>query len=412
MERYDYLIIGGGVAGVTAAETIRECDASATIGVISDEPHMFYSRVLLPAYAKARIPREKVFLRTVDDFDAKKIDYRSEETVVCIDVAVGEVELANRVRIGYGKLLIASGGHVKLWGDPADQDAVYRLQTLADADRIVQNLPKIKAPLIIGSSFISLEFIEIFLSHHITPTVLVRGPQFFDGVIDAIGWEALRENFDAKGVHIYTNQSVMDLARHGSLYEVHTQGHDAIRCDAFAVGIGLDRNIDFLSGSGIAVGKQGVKVNEFLETGSTGVWAAGDSAEFYDTIFGRHRVVGNWTHAFLQGKRAGLNMAGQREPFRGVSGYSITNLGVQITMLGDTSGAEDTVVRVGRKDGQIQYERFFLHDGLLMGAVLLNRFSDKPYLARLIAARAPVEKYREGFQDISFDIGQIPVVGS
>jgi len=74
MKHYDYLIIGGGIAGVTAAETIRANDASATIGIVSAEPHPLYSRVMLPAYLKGRINRDKLFLRTADDFVKKKFD--------------------------------------------------------------------------------------------------------------------------------------------------------------------------------------------------------------------------------------------------------------------------------------------------------------------------------------------------
>ena len=124
-DRYDYLIIGGGIAGVTAAETIRENDNRATtIGIISEEPHLLYSRVLLPAYLKGRVSREQLFLRKIDDFTEKKIDLNIHEKVLFVDIKRKEVGLANRVSIGFEKLLIATGGAVAAWGAEDIQDFI------------------------------------------------------------------------------------------------------------------------------------------------------------------------------------------------------------------------------------------------------------------------------------------------
>ena len=146
-------------------------------------------------------------------------------------------------------------------------------------------------------------------------------------------------------------------------------------------------------------------MNEFLETNMEGIFAAGDVAEFYDLILGKHRVQGNWTNAFLQGKIAGLNMTGSRNPFKNVSAYSITNLGFQITALGDCDKDAESVVRIDRKNRR--YERFFIRDGCIIGAALINSFQDKPYLATLIEKRVNMEVYRERLSDWEFDIRTI-----
>lgn len=405
---YDYLIIGGGIAGVTAAETIREGDAYASIAIVSSEPHVLYSRVLLPSYLKRRIPREKVFLRVTDDFTEKRIDLHLQMEAASVDARHREAVLENGMTLGYRKLLIASGGRVKEWGKPEDQSLIYRLQTLDDADRLFNALPHIRSPFVVGASFISLEFLEIFRLNHISPTLLVRDKRFFGDLLDDEGGRLFQENFEAKGIKVFYQDSVAEITHGLTGAEVTTRTLKKIPCDAIGVGIGIDRNLDFLKESGIETGEKGIRTNEFLEASQPDVFAAGDVAEYHDVISGAYRAEGNWTSAFLQGKQAGLNMAGQRAPFKSVPTYTLVNLGFQITVLGDCSDDENTIVR---SDGMRRwYERFFLREGKLAGAVLINRFADKTHVARLIEGGVQIGQWHDALTDFAFDIHSIPVI--
>src|SRR3989344_1971846 len=208
LDRYDYLIIGGGVAGTTAAETIRENDGRSTIGIISEEPHPFYSRVLLPAYLKGQVPREKLFLRRAEDLADKKIDLNLGERVFFVDVRRKEVGLLNHSSVGFEKLLLATGGSPVRWGEEGAKDFIFRLQTIDDADRLKKSLGEMKKPLVVCASFISLEFLEIFTIQGLTPEILVRGPYFMDKILDERGGEILRENFERRGIKVQTNDSI------------------------------------------------------------------------------------------------------------------------------------------------------------------------------------------------------------
>lgn len=405
---YDYLIIGGGIAGVTAAETIREQDSHAHIAIIEQEPHVLYSRVLLPYYLKRHIPRSKLFLRTLDHFTEKKIDLHQSVTVQAIDAEHKDVICADGKTIGYGTLLIATGGRVKEWGMSEDQDVLYRLQTLDDTDRLFSKLDTIKNPVVVGSSFISLEFLEIFLANHITPTLLVQGEHFFGHLLDVEGGALMQENFERLGIRAYYGDTIVAINRTPKGMEIKTKNSKKIPIDAIAVGVGIGRNLECAHNAGLTIGEQGIKVNEYLETSDPSVFAAGDVAEYYDIISQSDRVAGNWTNAVVQGRRAGLNMAGQRAPFISVPSYSITNLGFQITALGDTLHYDDTVIRID-KDNK-QYERFFLKENVLMGAVLINRFRDKNHLAQLIEHKINITPWRDKLSFFTFDINTIPVV--
>jgi NAD(P)H-nitrite reductase large subunit len=431
---YDYLIIGGGIAGVSAAEVIRERDPHGTIAILCDEAYPLYSRVLLPSFLKRRITREQLFLRTIDHFTALRIDLRLEERVVAVDAPRREVILSGETAFGYKKLLIASGGRVKPWSPveeradkptgeivldfpggaqeaAAHEEHTYRLQTLADADRLYAALATHPRPLVIGGSFISLEFLEIFVTNQIAPTLLVREPHFFNGLLEAQGAELLKDNFERHGITAHFNDSIAHstVRPGGSGIEVLTRQSRRIECDIYSVGVGIDRNMDFLQGSGVELGERGVRVNEYLQTNQEGVFAAGDVAEFYDLVAEKEHLIGNWTNAFLQGQHAGVAMTGGRAPFRHVSGYSITNLGFQITALGDCDAASaETLVRID--PDHRQYERFFIRKGALVGAILINRFADKTHLAQLIETKTPLEPWREQVKTFEFDIRKIPVV--
>lgn len=408
MQSYDYLIIGGGIAGVSAAEAIRGVDAKSSIGIISDEPHVLYSRVLIPAYVKKNIPREKLFLRSADDFTAKRIDVRMSDEATGVDMTRKEAALKSGNTIHFEKLLIATGGKVTQWGRAVDQDFVHRLQTLDDADRLAKKLDSITSPLVVGSSFIALEFLEIFAMRKIPVTVLMRDAHFFGGIIDAEGGAILHGNFEKHGIVAHTVDEIAFTERQGMALEVSTRGgKEKMRTDALCAGVGIERSMQFLRGSGIELGERGVRVNEFLETNVSGVWATGDVAEYFEVLRGAYHTHGNWTNAVLQGGRVGLNMAGSREAYSRVPSYSVTNLGFHITAVGEVGSGMETLARVAAKANL--YERFFIREGVLVGAFLINRFSDKVAVTRLIETKTPVAHYKEYFTDFAYDIGDIPI---
>ena len=183
-----------------------------------------------------------------------------------------------------------------------------------------------------------------------------------------------------------------------------------INCDAIALGIGIERNREFLGNLGIELGATGIKTNEFLETNVVDIYAAGDIAEYFDLISESYGNFGNWTSAFLQGKRVGLNMAGERAPFITVPTYSITNLGLQITSLGTTIVDDQTQSIVRIDPEKLEYERLFLKKGVLAGAVLVNRFRDKAHITKLIESMTDLSQFEEKLKTSEFDIREIPLV--
>lgn len=219
----------------------------------------------------------------------------------------------------------------------------------------------------------------------------------------------MQRNFERHGIKGYFGDIITEIKKQNEELVIHTERLREIKSDAIGIGIGIDRRVEFLKDSGILLGAHSVKTDEYLRTNIEDVYAAGDVAEYHDLIFGKWRLAGNWTSAFLQGKRAGLNMVTNPEPFKNVTTYAITNLGFQITALGECDRKLETVSRTD--ESSEQYECFFIKDGVLVGASLINRFGDKPHLAKLIETKTSIEQYKEKLQSFEFDIQAVPIVG-
>ena len=409
--KYDYVIIGGGIAGTTAAETIREHDHAASILIIASESHPLYSRVLLPNYIKERIVREQVFLRKNTDYDEKNISVFFGEEAGALNVAKKEILLKNGSRISYAKLLLAMGGAPLPWiVHGRELGVVYRMQTLEDADAILRDIKTATSAVVVGGGFIALEFLQAFSFHKVPVALVCRDVGIFGDALDEVGHRLLRRAFDKYHVALACDDEPIALlaADEKKPRRMLTRMNRELPFDMIGVGIGVGRNMDFARGAGIETGASGIITNEYLETNEEGVFAAGDVAEYYDIIFEKHLGSGNWTNAFLQGKIAGLNMVGQKTPYRNISAYSIQCLGLHITQIGMMPQGVEGITAVSRVDEKdSRYERFFLQEERIIGAVIINLFKDRPVIGRLIEGKVRVGAHVSELRMMDFDLNSL-----
>ncbi len=405
---YDYVIIGGGIAGTTAAETIRSRDSQATIAIISLETERLYSRVTLPAYIRDKIPREKVFLRSLEDYAKHGIDFFGGLSVIGFEAERREIHTSDGAIISGIKILIATGASLRTASlITGIEDYTFGLQTIKDADRFHafvagDTQPKGKNAVIVGGGFIGLEFIETAFARGYKPHLLLRDKQCFGDQLDAQGWGILEANLGRHGVIIYPETEITTSGFTADGFTVTMTGGASIATAWIGYGVGVNRNTSSFQGTGVRVNR-GIVVNEFLESSINNIWAAGDIAEYHDGIFGEDMLIGNWTNAFLQGKNAGINMTAQtpasRTAFCAVPAYSITNLGLHITFVGITKPREgwETISRVW--DDGMSYERLFIDDNIIKGAILINRFQDKMIISKLIESRQNISAQKEALHD-------------
>jgi NAD(P)H-nitrite reductase large subunit len=381
----NYLILGGGVAGVTAAEAIRQRDASGTIRILGEEKHAPYSRVLLPHVVTGKVPESKAYLKTPAALAEKGIGYVMGAAATRVDSARKTVVFADGAQISYDKLLIATGGSARKLACPGAAEAdCLSFQTMDDARALAAATGTAKA-LVYGGGFIALEVLMSF-AHFGTPAVAVmRGDGFFSRVLDPIGKKKVLEAVSANGIDVVPHSEISAIDVAGDLKNVHLSDGRNISCTAIALGIGLEPNVGFLEGSGIGTATGVLADSALRSPSSPDVFAAGDVAEFDDAIVGARRIAGNWQSAMFQGQVAGANMAGAASVFSSVTSYGLSCFGLPVAVIGATDvPVDERIVRETAQGGSLQ---LFLKGARIVGATCVGPFSERAALTKLITTR-------------------------
>lgn len=382
-----YVIIGGGIAGVTAAEEIRKRESDAEIALIDAEGHPLYSRVLLRNVIKGEVEREKVFIKKESWYGEKKIDWMRNTHVVKIDVKNKFVETTDTREIPYDKLLIASGGDVRLASE--DKRGVSYFRTLDDTDRMMSLLNEVKSlpqkeqhGVTLGGSFIALDYINIYAKFNIPQTVVMRGHGFWTKIISKDTSDILVDHCKKQGVQFFFNQKDIKLLGDIELTGIELLDGTKIGARMLGIGIGIEPDYKLFQDAGLEVEK-GLLANEYLETNIENVYTAGDVAQFKDVAVDRQRVVGNWLNAIMQGRAAAKSMTGERTQMNLVSSYTTDLLGLEMAFIGDTDrNAADDVRQISVSGGQAM--EIFDRGGKTVGAVLVGDVHERQTITNAI----------------------------
>ncbi len=405
-DKFKYLIIGGGVAGFTAAETLRQKDTASSITVINSEPYALYSRVMLskPDFFLGKIPFDKVWMRGQDWYEKNNITFFGGKTATSLDPNNKIVKLSDGLELGYDKLLIATGACARKWGiSGSEKEGVYYLRTIDDGKKIMEAIKTAKRAVTIGGGFISFEMADLLSLAKIDTTILIRENYFWEPTLDEASGKMIEEVLANNGVKILDNAEVQEVIGAEKVEGILLKDGRKIECDMVICGIGVACDFNWFVSSGIKTNR-GILTNEYLQTNLPDVYAAGDIAEYNDLLLEEYVQLGNWINAREQGRIAGLNMAGIHEPFKFVSFYTTQGMGVSIAFVGDTRPAKDRVI-IKRGSPEINsYARIIIVGKELVGATLINRTSELTQIAKLIKNNVDVsQKYKE-LEDPDFNL--------
>jgi NAD(P)H-nitrite reductase large subunit len=391
-----YVIIGNGVAGTTAAETLRKTDPNCIVTLFGDEPYPLYNRVALPPFIKRRVNQQKVMLRTVEAHKERGIDLRLHTRVTSVDTVGCVVSTDKGDTVPYDALLIATGGRPNKLSVPgADRHGIYNFQYLDDALAILDRAEKSKVAVAVGGSYIAYELAEAFRHDGLETVWLIRGDRFLRRVLDEDGGALVDDIAHEAGVETVYNDAVASVE--GDDHEITgvvTQQGRNIKTDMLGIGVGLTMNVDFLEGSGIET-KTGVLTNEYLETNVPNVYAAGDIAEFMDLVIGRHNMMGTWGNAAGHGRIVAMSMMGQRTKYYDVPMYSSTLFDSFIRVIGLTPENYPDLESYERLDVHAKsYQRLFFLANRVVGACLIGDSRFRTRIFTLIKSREdiPVEE--------------------
>ena len=387
----DYLIIGGGLAGGYAAEAIRSIDRSGELTLVTDENHRPYDRVpLSKTYLKGVLKRDRLYIRRLEHYQQNNIQLLLGRHVKRIDLHHKRVFLDDGDEISYGRLLLATGGRPRrLSIEGSDLEGIFYLRTLDDSERIRIAMAYAGKVVVIGGGFIGCEVASVMREKGLEVTMVEVFPQLLGRVLDkeSAGW--ITSYFREMGVAVKTGVSAVKiLGEGGRVKAVMTSDGTTLDADIVVVGIGIAPNTELAEDAGLKTG-DGILVNEYLETSSSDVYAAGDVARFYSPIYGKSIRVEHYDVAVGHGDVAGSNMAGRRIPYVQPPYFfsNIFNLSIQVYGITDSY---DNVITLDDGGDEGGFIKFYLHNRMVDGVLLLNKTADINAIRDLISTRTQV----------------------
>lgn len=369
-----YVIVGGGLAGVSAIEGIRELDKSGAITMISAERELPYHRP----------PLSKGFLAGREGLDVVRVHdaawYRDQKARVRMgllakSVHIGKqgVTLESGERVEYDRLLIATGAAPRKLSVPGtDLTGISYLRTLQDAEALKRALKPGVRVVMVGGGFIGMEVAATARQLGAEVTLLEMAPVVYRAFASPDLSSFFQRVMESQGVAIRTSTRVERfLGTGGRLTAVQTEDGKQVPADLAIVGVGAEPNTGWLATSGFAIERGAIIVNVRLETPGKNVWAAGDVTRFPDPVTKQPRRLEHWDNAQAQGRHAGRNMAGAGETYTHQSAYFSDMFDLAINVLGETEGA-DAELKGETDPSRANFTVFYTRGPRLVGAVTVN----------------------------------------
>ncbi|HLL79190.1 MAG TPA: FAD-dependent oxidoreductase [Ktedonobacteraceae bacterium] len=392
-----YVIIGNGVAGTTAADTLRKNDPNCSIHLLTNEPYPLYNRVSLPRFLQGVIVEQKVMIRDFAWHEQRNIQLITETMVTQVDTEAKTVSTDDGKTLPYDALLVATGG----WANPlnvpgaAGTQHIYNFVTLDDTKTIIARMLESRTALAYGGSFISYELCDGFAVRKLDTTWLMRGPFWLRTALDPDGGEVVDNIAKKFGVHVIHGDEIESIVpTNGVPGYVKTKKGREIQADMIGVGLGITLNTQILANTPIET-RGGVVVDEYLETNVPGVFAAGDVAEFYDTTIAKHHTMGTWDNALAHGRIAGLNMAGGREAYLDVPTYTSPLFDVNIAVVGTAESNNPELTSIARREpgekGNENYRKLFFREKKLVGVLMIGSPKGRKKLVEIVKSQQDID---------------------
>ncbi|HET8840906.1 MAG TPA: FAD-dependent oxidoreductase [Ktedonobacteraceae bacterium] len=373
-----YVVIGNGIAGVTAAEILRTEDASAEITVIADDPFPVYYRPALKDYLAGRVREDKLWARPTSFYQDQNIRFLSAR-VNNIQAGQHRVLLSNGREASYSRLLLACGARASNLRCPGIQlTGVTTLRTVSDYQAVQKQLPEARRVVVSGSGTLALETIETLRHRGFAVTHLVRKRTLWSDILDSTASDLVLQQERRDGVDVRLEDEIAEITgKSGKVTGVVTTSGARISCEIVLIAIGVEPIVDFIHSSGIPC-ERGVKVDAAMRTAAPDIYAAGDVLEVTDTLSGRQRVIGQWYPAVQQARAAAYSMLDLLDtslPFSSSTFYNATFLyGLDFASVGLTQaprGASGYQELVADPQPRI-YRKVLLKDGIAVGMLGLG----------------------------------------
>jgi 3-phenylpropionate/trans-cinnamate dioxygenase ferredoxin reductase subunit len=390
-----FVIAGAGLAGAKAAEALRTQGFTGRVVLIGDEVDRPYDRPPLSKdYLQGKSEKAKIFLHPPGWYAEHDVELRLDTRAAAIDRATHEVVVDGGERIGYDKLLLATGSSPRRLDVPgADLDGVLYLRTVGDCEALKAAFAPAGRVAIIGAGWIGLETAAAARNAGCEVTVIESAELPLQHVLGPEVARIFAELHRDHGVDLRLDAGVAEITGVGRASGVRLADGMVVEADAVVVGVGITPNTELAEAAGLAV-DNGVVVDAHLATTDPDVFAAGDVASCFYPHLDTHLRLEHWSAALNQGPIAASNMLGGTEVYDRVPYFFSDQYDLGMEYSGFVSGGGyDEVVFRGDVDGG-EFVAFWMGGGRVLAGMNVNVWDVTDAIAALVRSGRPIDPVR------------------
>lgn len=394
----NYVIIGTGIAGVNAAESIRQLDSDGRIFMIGDEPVDPYCRPMISLVLEGAVSPAKLPVRDAGFYEEFRITPVLGSRVSRLDADAKTLFLADGQSLPYDSLLIASGADprpVKAAGSRLAN--IFFMRNRHQVLKMLDALPQTRRALVLGGGLVGFKAAYGLMHRGIDVTMLIRSGYPLSLQVDETAGAMIREGLIRRGLNVRVGLEVAEFTGTDAVTGAVLSDGSRVSCDLVVIGKGVMPSVSFVPRDRIQV-DLGIVVDEHLQTTCPGIYAAGDVAESMDIARKTRWVNAIWPEAALQGRIAGMNMAGRPVAYTGsLSRNTIRIFDLDILTAGWVNVPEDPKYEVlsERNNRLNTYRRLVFEGDRLIGATLVNRIETGGILTAMIRNEIPLRISKE-----------------
>jgi 3-phenylpropionate/trans-cinnamate dioxygenase ferredoxin reductase component len=396
-----FVIVGAGLAGAKAAQTLREEGFDGRLILIGDEPERPYER---PPLSKDYLRGESTdnpYVHAESFYPDNEIELWSSTRVTGINAGLSELLLEGDRRLGYDRLLLTTGAVPRRLDVPgADLDGIHYLRTLADSERIAEQIDRGQRLVVVGSGWIGAEIAASARQKGCEVTMIARASLPLERVLGPEVGQLYLDIHRSHGVEFLPETTVERFEGEGTVTRVLTRDGASIDTEFVIVGIGVAPRTGLVENAGLRI-ENGVLVDERLETSVPGVFAAGDVANARHPFYGRRLRVEHWANALNQGPIAARAMLGQEVAYDEIPYFFSDQYDVGMEYGGFASSWDEVVFRGDVEAGE--FIAFWVEDDRVVAGMNVNVWDVNEAIRELIRSRHTVDTSRLADADVPVD---------
>ena len=406
----EYVIIGNGIAGISAAEMIRQMDAEGTITLIGDETFPPYCRPMISMVLEGSVGHERLPIRPADFYDRLRIKPVLGNRVTSIEPRNRKITIQGEQSIPYDKLLIATGADPRpIKADNLHLKNIFYMRTQEHVHGMLEAVPSARKALVLGGGLVGFKVAYGLLHRGIKVTMLIRSGYPLSLQVDPRAGQMIQDELVQRGLEVRVETHVIGFDGNGRVQRAHLSDATEFDCDIVVIGKGVTPAHSFVPKEDIQL-DLGILVNRCLETSAPNIYAAGDVAELVDIARNTRWVNAIWPEAVSQGRIAGMNMAGRKVAYKGSLSRNVIRIfGLDVMTAGVVNAPHDGQYEIiTSKDRHRQtYRKLVFLDDRLVGMTLVNAVDQGGILVALMQSEAPVKIPKEKILSPSFNYRQL-----